>query len=159
MGTRVFLMRPSLWFWLCLSLPFSKSCDYIVCARALSHVQFFASLQSVIHQAPLFMGFPRQEYWSGLPFPSSRDLPNPGIESVSLVSPGRCMWQIHGHLASPTGINQIILYNLAIKKKITSAKSPLSWKVLDDKFWGLGHEGLSDVIMLPTTSLSQSIKH
>ena len=32
------------------------------------------------HQAPLSMGFPRQEYWSGLPFPSPGDLPNPGIE-------------------------------------------------------------------------------
>ena len=35
--------------------------------------------------APLSMGFPRQEYWSGLPFPSPRDLPKPGIESVSPV--------------------------------------------------------------------------
>ena len=33
--------------------------------------------------APLFMGFPRQEYWSGLPFPSSGDLSDPGIESTS----------------------------------------------------------------------------
>ena len=32
------------------------------------------------HQAPLFMGFFRQEYWSGLPFPSPGDLPNPGVE-------------------------------------------------------------------------------
>jgi len=37
----------------------------------------------VAHQALLFMGFPRQEYWSGLPFPSSGDLPDPGIEPVS----------------------------------------------------------------------------
>ena len=35
---------------------------------------------TVAHQAPLSMGFPRQEYWSGLPFPSPGDLPNPGIE-------------------------------------------------------------------------------
>ena len=38
-------------------------------------------------QAPLSMGFPRQEYWSGLPFPSPGDLPDPGIEPESLVSP------------------------------------------------------------------------
>ena len=38
-------------------------------------------------QGPQSMGFPRQEYWSGLPFPSARDLPNPGIEPTSLVSP------------------------------------------------------------------------
>ena len=37
-------------------------------------------------QAPLFMGFPRQEYWNGLPFPSPGDLPNPGIEPMSLKS-------------------------------------------------------------------------
>ena len=35
---------------------------------------------TVAHQAPLSMGFSRQEYWSGLPFPSPGDLPNPGIE-------------------------------------------------------------------------------
>ena len=40
-----------------------------------------------VHQAPLFMGFPRQEYWSGLPFPPPGDLPNPGIETVSPVFP------------------------------------------------------------------------
>ena len=35
---------------------------------------------TIAHQAPLSMGFSRQEYWSGLPFPSPGDLPNPGIE-------------------------------------------------------------------------------
>ena len=39
--------------------------------------------QTVAHQASLFMGFPRQEYWSGLPFPSAGDLPHPGIEPRS----------------------------------------------------------------------------
>ena len=45
------------------------------------------TLQIVAGQAPLSMGFPRQEYWSRLPFPSTGDLPDPGIELVSLVSP------------------------------------------------------------------------
>ena len=40
---------------------------------------------TVAHQAPLSMGFSRQEYWSGLPFPSSGDLPNPGVELWSLA--------------------------------------------------------------------------
>ena len=44
---------------------------------------------AVTCQVPLFMGFPRKEYWSGLPFPSPGDLPNPGIESMSPVSAGR----------------------------------------------------------------------
>ena len=43
----------------------------------------FATSWTVAHQAPLSMGFPRQEYWSGLPFPSPEDLPDPGTESVS----------------------------------------------------------------------------
>ena len=43
----------------------------------------------VAHQAPLSMGFPRQEYWSGLPFPTPEDLPNPGIEPSSLASPAK----------------------------------------------------------------------
>ena len=40
-----------------------------------------------LHQAPLSMGFSRQEYWGGLPFPPPGDLPNPGIQAVSLMSP------------------------------------------------------------------------
>ena len=44
---------------------------------------------TVAHQAPLFMVFPRQEYWSGLPFPTPRDLPNPGIKLVSSALAGR----------------------------------------------------------------------
>ena len=55
----------------------------------LSHVQIFATPWTVAHQAPLFMGFPRQEYWSGLPFPSAGDLPNPGIEPESPALAGR----------------------------------------------------------------------
>ena len=52
-----------------------------------SHVQLFATLWTVTHQAPLSMGFSRQEYWSGLPCPLPRDPPNPGIEPASLMSP------------------------------------------------------------------------
>ena len=42
-----------------------------------------ATLQGVAHQAPLSMGYPRQEYWNELPFPSPEDLPDPGIEPGS----------------------------------------------------------------------------
>ena len=51
--------------------------------KSLSHVQLFATLWTVAYQAPLSMGFPRQEYWSGLSFPSPEDLPDPGIEPRS----------------------------------------------------------------------------
>ena len=54
----------------------------VVCVCVLNCVRIFATPLSVAHQAPLFMGFPRLEYWSGLPFPSLGDLPDPGIEPV-----------------------------------------------------------------------------
>ena len=47
---------------------------------------FFATPWTVAHQAALSVGFPRQEYWSELPFPSPGDLPHPGIEPRSLAS-------------------------------------------------------------------------
>ena len=46
-------------------------------------------LWTVAHQAPLSMGFPRQEYWNRLPFSSPGDLPNPGIELTSPALAGR----------------------------------------------------------------------
>ena len=52
-----------------------------------SRGQLSASLWTVAHQAPLSMGFPRHEYRSALPFPSPEDLPNPGIEPPSFMSP------------------------------------------------------------------------
>ena len=52
-------------------------------AQSLSRVQRFVTSWTVAYQAPLFMGFSRQEHWSGLPFPSPEDLPNPGIEPRS----------------------------------------------------------------------------
>ena len=51
--------------------------------KSLSCVWLFETRWSVAYQAPLFMEFPRQEYWSGLPFPSPGDLPDPGIEPGS----------------------------------------------------------------------------
>ena len=46
-------------------------------------VGLFVTPWTVAYQAPLSIGFSRQEYWSGLPFPSTGDLPNPGIEPRS----------------------------------------------------------------------------
>ena len=60
---------------------------YSPCAQSLSHVQLFSTLWTVVHQAPLSMGFSRQEYWSGLPFPSPGELLNPGVEPVFVRSP------------------------------------------------------------------------
>ena len=51
--------------------------------KSLSRVPVFAAPWPIAHQAPLSMGFPRQEYWNGWPFPSPRELPDPGIELSS----------------------------------------------------------------------------
>ena len=53
----------------------------------LIRVQLIATQWRVARQAPLSMGFPRQGYCSGLPFPASGDLPDPGIEPKFLASP------------------------------------------------------------------------
>ena len=50
---------------------------------SFSRVQVSVTPQTVAHQAPLSLGFPRQDYWIGLPFPSQGDLPHPGIEPAS----------------------------------------------------------------------------
>ena len=57
-----------------------------VCA-CLVIICLSATAWTVARQAPLSMGFPRQEYWSGLLFPSPGALPDPGIEPTSLASP------------------------------------------------------------------------
>ena len=59
-------------------------------------------MDHIAPQAPLSMGFPRQEYWSGLPFPSSRDLPNPGIKLASPALAGRFFTT--GPPGKPSGI-------------------------------------------------------
>ena len=58
-------------------------------AQSLSHVQLFVAPWTIAHLAPLSMGFPRQKYWSGLPFPSPRDLHDLGIEPMPPALAGR----------------------------------------------------------------------
>ena len=58
-----------------------------MCVDAFSCVQLFVIPWTVTHQTPLSMGFSRQEYLTGLPCPPPGDLPDPGIEPVSLASP------------------------------------------------------------------------
>ena len=58
-----------------------------VCVSGFSCVQLFVTLQTVAHQAPLSMGFSRQECWNGLPCSPLGDLADPGIEPTFLMSP------------------------------------------------------------------------
>ena len=69
--------------------------------KSLSHVRLFATLWTVAHQDPLSMGFFRQEYWSGLSFPSPGDLPDPGIE------PGSPTLEVDALTSEPPGKTKV----------------------------------------------------
>ena len=66
-----------------------RSVVVIALVESLSRVRLFVTPWTVAHQAPLSMGFPREEHWSGLPFPSPGDLTDPGIEPASPALAGR----------------------------------------------------------------------
>ena len=70
-----------------LTQPCRSTMCVFVCVQSLSHVWLFVTPWTVARQAPLSMGFPRQEDWSGVPFTTPGDLLNPGIEPESLVPP------------------------------------------------------------------------
>ena len=83
----------------------------IICAywaQSLSLVQHFATIWTVAHQALLSMGFPRQEYWIGLPFPSPGDLPDPGIKPESSVFPA---FQPHSLPSESLGKPQLAVWS------------------------------------------------
>ena len=72
-----------------------------------SRIRLFVTLWTVACQAPLSMGFSRQEYWSGLPFPSPGDLPDPGIkprspelpaDSLPTEPPRKLMLEVESHV-------------------------------------------------------------
>ena len=78
------MLRLISWLLFFLCVYESRSPGESVCMLScFSHVRLFVTPCTVTHQAPLSRGFSRQEYWSGLPFPSPGDLPNPGIEHGS----------------------------------------------------------------------------
>ena len=70
-----------------LKFPIGSYIGQHVCS--VSRARIFTILWTVAHQAPLSMGLPRLEYWSGLPCPSPRNLPDPEIEPVSLAPAGK----------------------------------------------------------------------
>ena len=70
----------------CPHLALLRFLAFSNCVQLLSHVRFFATSWTIAPQAPLSMGFSRQEYWSGLPFPSPGDFPHLGVRLVSRVS-------------------------------------------------------------------------
>ena len=91
-------------------------------------IRLFATLWTGACQTPLSMGFSRQEYWSGLPCPSTRDLPDPGIRPLSHVSPAlQVDYLLLNHQRSPHGMSiemQNGHYTLLRKTAAISHPSP-----------------------------------
>ena len=99
------------------STPISNLLPLLVlwlCAWVLSRVQLFATPWTVACQAPLSMGFSRQERWSGLLFPSPGDLSNPSIEPTSPASPGLAgrFFYYLSHQGSPIPVPILPLFQL-----------------------------------------------
>ena len=86
---------------------------------ACVHAKLFQTLQIVAHQAPLFMGFSKQEYWSGLPCPPPGDLPNPGIKPTSPVAPA-----LQADSLPPGKPKEICLHRLKCE---VSEPEPTAW--------------------------------
>ena len=94
---------------------------YVVVVQFLSHVQLFVTPWTVALQAPLFMGFSRQEYWSRLPFLSVDNLPDPGMKPVSPAWQANSLvlsqlgslnthTQIHTHISSVQSLSCVRLF-------------------------------------------------
>ena len=87
--------------------------------KSLSRVQLFATPWTVAYQTPLSMGFSRQECWSGLPFPSPGDLPNPGIDPRSPAL------QADALLSEPPGKRTVFL----LKDSVSLLFIPSVWSL------------------------------
>ena len=68
-----------------VAISFSNAWKWKVKVKSLSHVWLFVTPWTAAYQALLSMGFSRQEYWSGLPFPPPGDLPDPGVKPMSCL--------------------------------------------------------------------------
>ena len=99
-------------------------------SKLLQSCQTLCSPMDYNHQAPLSMGFSRQEYWSGLPFPPLGDLPDPGIKPESLTFPAL----EHGFFTTGATWEALSLYKYDQNKKSTvkpEDSSPFSFSPLD----------------------------
>ena len=97
-------------------------------AKLLSCVWFFATLWSIAYRAPLFMGFARQKYWSGLPCPPPGDLPDTGIELPSPALVGRFFTTEAPRKLKCTLLNYIFL--IIIPNCPPNCRSFKSWLLL-----------------------------
>ena len=108
-------------------------CVFYMCVRihaaaiqCTRHVWLLAAPWTAAHQAPLSVGFLRQGYWSGVPFPSPGGLPDPGTESTSLH------WQANSvppsHQGSPANTNIYVLESGGILQETLKTKTQLFFK-------------------------------
>ena len=104
---------------------------YLMCVCVLgcfSRVQLFAAPQlPITRQAPQSMGFPRQEYWSGLPFPTPGDLPNSGIQPVCLHL---LHWQA-GHSCINWGFSSLLVPDINFAPQASMGKKTLSLRIIE----------------------------
>ena len=101
--------------------------------KLLSHVRLFATPWTVAYQAPRSIGFSRQDYWSGMPFPSPGDLPNPGIK------PGSPELQTDALLSEPLGKPQVISLSRALlfaTPWTVAYQAPPSMGFSRQEYWG-----------------------
>ena len=137
-------------------LLFTEGSFTSVCTQLLRHVQLFEAPRTVAHQAPLSMGFSRQEHWSGLPFTSPGGLPSPGLNlrllrllhwqmaSLPLVPPGKPFTRewvranqrlcIRIHQSIYVSLRYYILFLEALGKK-KKKKNELVKKFSDSPCW------------------------
>ena len=121
----------------CLGLPLP--CQHIVHwvqrkkVKSLSRVQLFVTPRTVAHQAPPSMGFSRQHYWSGVPFPSPGDPPNPGIEPVflapSTLAGGFLNTELHGkqHFPVDPRVNTALIQIWDLRNVSFNTESGTYW--------------------------------
>ena len=116
------------------------SSDSFPLVKSLSRVQLFATPWTVAYQALPSMGFSRQEYWSGLPFPSPGDLPDPGIEPRSPALQADTLtsepFSLTGHYKIlsrvPCGSLLFICFihsSMCMEKAMATHSSTLAWKI------------------------------
>ena len=97
--------------------------------KSLSRVRLFVTLWIVAHQAPPPMGVSRQEYWSGLPFPSPGELPDPGIEPTSPAAFALQMDSLPTELSGKLVESKEELRSLLMKVKEESEKVGLKLNI------------------------------
>ena len=125
----------------------------IVAVELLSCVWLFVTPWTVVRQASLSLGFSRQEYWSGLPFPSPRDFPDPGIEAGSPALhadsvPSEPRNQLYLHLKTSKQTRNLNLSNVhvQIRLEVVVGRKRRLWNKLK---WERPRRGTGNKSLLP----------